>query len=101
MSAISWLKKRPIAHRGFHDMNKARWENTLPAFAAAAERGYAIECDVQLSADGEVVDRAVRRELRRGQRRPGEARKRRGQKDRCKTRDAHEENSGPGLVRPH
>jgi glycerophosphoryl diester phosphodiesterase len=55
MSAISWLKKRPIAHRGFHDMNKSRWENTLPAFAAAAERGYDIECDVQLSADGEVV----------------------------------------------
>ena len=32
-------------------MNKTRWENTLSAFAAAAERGYAIECDVHLSSD--------------------------------------------------
>ena len=55
MSGISWLKKRPIAHRGFHDMNKTRWENTLSAFDAAARRGYAIECDVHLTLDGEVV----------------------------------------------
>lgn len=52
MVDISWLKARPIAHRGFHDMNKVRWENTLAAFETAAERGYAIECDVRLSADG-------------------------------------------------
>lgn len=45
------LTARPVAHRGFHDMNKTRWENTLSAFAAAAERGYAIECDVHLSSD--------------------------------------------------
>ena len=55
MSGISWLKKRPIAHRGFHDMNKTRWENTLSAFDAAARRGYAVECDVHLTLDGEVV----------------------------------------------
>ena len=30
-------------------------EYALPAFAAAAERGFAIECDVQLTADGAVV----------------------------------------------
>ncbi|WP_048646278.1 glycerophosphodiester phosphodiesterase [Nitratireductor soli] len=52
MSDVSWLTARPIAHRGLHDMNRACWENTLPAFAAAAEAGYAIECDVHLSADG-------------------------------------------------
>jgi glycerophosphoryl diester phosphodiesterase len=52
MQDLSWLTARPVAHRGFHDMNKTRWENTLAAFAAAAERGYAIECDVHLSADG-------------------------------------------------
>ena len=51
MTDLSWLTARPIAHRGYHDLNKARWENTLSAFAAAVERGYAIECDVHLSAD--------------------------------------------------
>jgi glycerophosphoryl diester phosphodiesterase len=52
MTDISWLAKRPIAHRGFHDLNKTRWENTLSAFEAAVERDYAIECDVHLSSDG-------------------------------------------------
>jgi glycerophosphoryl diester phosphodiesterase len=55
MSGISWLKKRPVAHRGLHDMNKARWENTLPAFQAAVDKGYAIECDVHLTLDGNVI----------------------------------------------
>lgn len=55
MTDLSWLTARPIAHRGFHDMNKTRWENTLSAFEAAARRGYAIECDVHLSSDGVPV----------------------------------------------
>ncbi|MEO3385923.1 glycerophosphodiester phosphodiesterase [Mesorhizobium sp. CAU 1741] len=55
MTDISWLTARPIAHRGFHDQNKTRWENTLSAFDAAVGRGYAIECDVHLSADGVPV----------------------------------------------
>jgi glycerophosphoryl diester phosphodiesterase len=55
MSDIAWIRGRPIAHRGYHDLNKARWENTLSAFAAAVERNYAIECDVQLSRDGVPV----------------------------------------------
>jgi glycerophosphoryl diester phosphodiesterase len=55
MTDLSWLIARPVAHRGFHDMNKTRWENTLSAFAAAAERGYAIECDVHISSDGVPV----------------------------------------------
>jgi glycerophosphoryl diester phosphodiesterase len=55
MTDISWLTTRPVAHRGFHDLNEKRWENTLPAFEAAVERGYAIECDVHLTLDGEVV----------------------------------------------
>jgi glycerophosphoryl diester phosphodiesterase len=52
MTDISWLAKHPVAHRGYHDLNKARWENTLSAFEAAAERGFAIECDIHLSRDG-------------------------------------------------
>ncbi|MET0942281.1 MAG: glycerophosphodiester phosphodiesterase [Mesorhizobium sp.] len=55
MSDISWLAKRPVAHRGFHDLNNKVWENTLSAFQAAVERGYAIECDVHLSSDGVPV----------------------------------------------
>ncbi|WP_309086272.1 glycerophosphodiester phosphodiesterase [Chelativorans sp.] len=55
MTELSWLTERPIAHRGFHDMNKERWENTLAAFRAAMERGYAIECDVHLAGDGVPV----------------------------------------------
>ncbi|GAA4114588.1 glycerophosphodiester phosphodiesterase [Aminobacter aganoensis] len=55
MTDLSWLTARPIAHRGLHDVNKTCWENTLSAFERAAARGYAIECDVHLSADGDVV----------------------------------------------
>ena len=55
MTDIAWIKQRPIAHRGYHDLNKTRWENTLSAFAAAVDKNYAIECDVHLSADGVPV----------------------------------------------
>lgn len=55
MTDIAWLTRRPVAHRGYHDLNRNRWENTLPAFAAAAEKNFAIECDVHLSADGVPV----------------------------------------------
>lgn len=55
MTDLSWLIERPIAHRGFHDKNKTRWENTLSAFQAAVDRGYAIECDVHLTSDGVPV----------------------------------------------
>lgn len=52
MSALPWLTKKPIAHRGFHDMNKVVWENTLSAFSRAIDAGFAIECDLQYAADG-------------------------------------------------
>lgn len=55
MPNLAWLTRRPIAHRGLHDMNGLRWENTLSAFSAAVEKDYAIECDVHLSADGVPV----------------------------------------------
>ena len=41
------------AHRGLHDATRA--ENSLSAFKAAVEAGYAIELDVRLSSDGELV----------------------------------------------
>ena len=43
---------RPIAHRGLHDRGAGIIENSLSAFKAAIDRGFAIECDVQLSRDG-------------------------------------------------
>ena len=52
---ISWLVRQPIAHRGFHSAEAGRRENTISAARAAIERGFAIECDVQLSADGEAM----------------------------------------------
>lgn len=55
MTDLSWLTARPIAHRGLHDLNKTCWENTLSAFERAAQRGYAIECDVHLTANGDVA----------------------------------------------
>ena len=50
-----WLVARPIAHRGLHNAAAGRVENSLGAARAAVEAGYAIECDVQRSADGEAV----------------------------------------------
>lgn len=53
--AVGFLTARPIAHRGLHDFGKGIVENTSAAFAAAIEHGYAIECDLQLTSDGEAV----------------------------------------------
>jgi glycerophosphoryl diester phosphodiesterase len=55
MSALSWLIAKPIAHRGLHDAARGIMENTPSAFSAAVEGGFAMECDVQLTADGEAV----------------------------------------------
>lgn len=42
----------PIAHRALHDASAGRPENSLPAIRAAVNAGYAIEIDLQPSADG-------------------------------------------------
>lgn len=47
------LKGLCIAHRGLHDDNVP--ENSLPAFSAAISGGYAIEIDIHITADGEIV----------------------------------------------
>ena len=54
MTALGWLK-RPIAHRGLHDASRGVIENTVSAFQAALDADYAIETDVQASADGEAM----------------------------------------------
>jgi glycerophosphoryl diester phosphodiesterase len=53
MTDLSWLTARPVAHRGLHDAAAGRLENTLSAIRAAAERGFAVEIDVHLSADAQ------------------------------------------------
>lgn len=55
MPDLSWLTARPIAHRGLHDAAAGTIENTASAFTAAMAGGYAIETDVQISADGEAM----------------------------------------------
>jgi glycerophosphoryl diester phosphodiesterase len=50
-----WLTARPIAHRGLHDAASGVIENTPSAFRAAIDAGYGIECDLQISADGEAM----------------------------------------------
>lgn len=50
---VGWLRNTPIAHRGLHDAEHD--ENSLGAFSNAISRGYAIELDVRLTKDGEVV----------------------------------------------
>jgi glycerophosphoryl diester phosphodiesterase len=52
MTSAAWLKQQPVAHRGYHDLNKAVWENTLSAFSRAVEAGFAIECDLHYASDG-------------------------------------------------
>ena len=54
-SGLGWLTARPIAHRGLHDVAAGVIENSLPAAEAAIAGRFGIECDVQLSADGEAM----------------------------------------------
>jgi glycerophosphoryl diester phosphodiesterase len=53
--SLDWLTARPLAHRGLHDASAGVIENTASAFAAAIAGGYGIECDLQISADGEAM----------------------------------------------
>jgi glycerophosphoryl diester phosphodiesterase len=44
-----------VAHRGLHDRARGIVENMLGAALAAIEGNFAIECDIQLTADGEAM----------------------------------------------
>jgi glycerophosphoryl diester phosphodiesterase len=52
---LEWLVKRPIAHRGLHEPGEGVIENTATAFQQAIEHRYPIECDIQLTEDGEAI----------------------------------------------
>lgn len=45
----------PIAHRGLHDEHQGRIENTAPAFVAAIEHGFGIECDIRPASQSRPV----------------------------------------------
>src|SRR5271168_440807 len=53
--APEWLTARPVAHRGLHDRARGIVENMPGAALAAIEGNFAIECDIQLTADGEAM----------------------------------------------
>ncbi|MDQ0510657.1 glycerophosphodiester phosphodiesterase family protein [Ancylobacter amanitiformis] len=55
MNTPAWLTARPIAHRALHDAARGVIENTPSAVDAALARDFAIEVDIQLSADGEAM----------------------------------------------
>src|SRR3979409_1755411 len=53
--APDWLTARPVAHRGLHDRARGIIENMPAAAKAAVSANFAIECDIQLTADGEAM----------------------------------------------
>ena len=55
MRAPDWLTARPVAHRGLHDRARGVIENMPGAASAAVAGNFAIECDIQLTADGEAM----------------------------------------------
>jgi glycerophosphoryl diester phosphodiesterase len=55
MPGLDWLTAQPVAHRGLHDAAAGIVENTASAFSAAIQGRYAIECDLQMAADGEIM----------------------------------------------
>jgi glycerophosphoryl diester phosphodiesterase len=55
MRAPDWLTARPVAHRGLHDIARGIVENMPGAAQAAVDGNFAIECDIQLSSDGEAM----------------------------------------------
>ena len=59
MAGLDWLTARPIAHRGLHGPGAV--ENTPTAFNAAIAAGYAIETDLQITADADKIEAAIQR----------------------------------------
>ena len=55
MRAPDWLTARPVAHRGLHDRARGIVENMPGAALAAIDGNFAIECDIQLTVDGEAM----------------------------------------------
>jgi glycerophosphoryl diester phosphodiesterase len=61
-SRVDWLRGLTIAHRGYHAAHRtgplwaSGWvENSPSAIAGAVRAGLGVECDVQISADGQAI----------------------------------------------
>lgn len=52
---IYWLKDIKIAHRGLHNIDKGIPENTIIAFEKAVERNVAIELDIHILKDNNII----------------------------------------------
>ncbi len=55
MKDLTWIKNSKIAHRGLHTLDKTIPENSMTAMKLAVEKGYGIECDINVLKDGTVV----------------------------------------------
>jgi glycerophosphoryl diester phosphodiesterase len=55
LRAPDWLTARPVAHRGLHDRARGVIENMPGAVTAAISGNFAVEVDIQLTADGEAM----------------------------------------------
>ena len=55
MRAPDWLTARPVAHRGLHNAARGIIENMPAAAEGAISGNFAIECDIQLTSDGEAM----------------------------------------------
>ena len=55
MARADWTIERPVAHRGLHDRARGIIENMPGAAKAAIDGNFGIECDIQLTADGEAM----------------------------------------------
>ena len=55
MRAPDWLTARPVAHRGLHNAARGIIENMPAATEGAISGNFAIECDIQLTSDGEAM----------------------------------------------
>jgi glycerophosphoryl diester phosphodiesterase len=53
--APDWLTAQPVVHRGLHDRARGIIENMPGAAQAAIDAHFGIECDIQLTADGEAM----------------------------------------------
>ncbi len=52
---IEFLLERPIAHRGYHNINKGIPENSIRAFIEAVNNNYSIELDVHILKDNNII----------------------------------------------
>lgn len=55
MISLEWMKTYEIAHRGLHTDNEVVPENSMKAFQLAKEQGYAMEFDVYITKDSQIV----------------------------------------------